>query len=162
MRRTPPARLRRARQRSGGFSLIEVVIAMGILAFGLLTLALMQLHALTQGSAGRHTHDAAAIGRSYVEQVNRLPWTTLTPQVGLGWQAPAWAGVPDDDVTVDAPDGSNTLEHAYTIAWRVTAIGASTCLRDVEVRVSWAEEDHTANKQVVLATRRYDVGGASC
>ena len=43
---------------SAGFSLLEVIVAIAILAFGLLSLAVMQLEALTQGAAGKHTTDS--------------------------------------------------------------------------------------------------------
>ncbi len=48
---------------SGGFTLLEAMIALAVLATGLMTLAVMQLQALSQGSAGRHTTDAAAVTR---------------------------------------------------------------------------------------------------
>ena len=91
---------RNRRSQGSGFSLLEVVIAMGILSFGLLTLALMQLYALTQGSAGRHTGDASAVARSYLEQVHRLPWTVLDTAEGNGWRNPDWTVPP----TVPLPD----------------------------------------------------------
>lgn len=154
---------RRSRRRSGGFSLLEVVIAIAILSFGLLTLALMQIYSLRQGAAGRHTGDAAAVARTYIEQVHRVPWGVLTGAVGGGWQNPAWASAPATvNTLVAAPGGGTSTEHSYGVQWRVSAVGASVCLRDVEVRVSWAEDNVPAGKQVVLATRRYDWGGAAC
>ncbi|MEM7412966.1 MAG: prepilin-type N-terminal cleavage/methylation domain-containing protein [Myxococcota bacterium] len=158
-----PTAHRHRRRRSGGFSLLEVVIAIGILSFGLLGLALMQVHALTQGRAGRHTGDAAAVARTYIEQVHRIPWAVLTPAVGAGWQNPAWASAPPTwNNLVDNPAGGTSTEHSYGIQWRVSAIGGTACVRDVEIQVNWTEENFPAGKQVVLATRRYDWGGATC
>jgi prepilin-type N-terminal cleavage/methylation domain-containing protein len=149
-------------KRARGFSLLEVVIAMAILAFGLLTLALMQVHALKQGSAGRHTADGGAVGRTYIEQVHRIPWALLTAAVGAGWQNPTWAAAPATVATVvTRPDGGTATEHSYTVQWRVTAIAGTTCLRDVEIRVNWAEQNQPG-KQNVLATRRYDWGNPGC
>lgn len=148
--------------RREGFSLLEVVVALGILGFGLLTLALMQVQALTQGSAGRHTGDAAAIARTYIEQVHRLPWASLTADLGAGFVNPSWNSAPAT-VNVDvAGVGGTTTENSYGIQWRVTAVPGTACLRDVEVQVSWAEENMSSPKQITLATRRYDWGGASC
>lgn len=147
---------------TGGFSLLEVVIAMGVLGFGLLTLALMQVHALTQGNAGRHTGDAAAVARTYVEQVHRLPWAALTADTGAGWTAPSWNLAPAAvNVSVTGPSGTN-IENTYNVLWRVTNVAGTACLRDVEVQVSWAEEDMSAPKTLTLATRRYDWGSAAC
>ena len=74
----------RSQRSAGGFTLVESLVAMAILAVGLLTLAVMQLEALSQGSAGRHTGDAAATARSYLEQVQRIPWTELDGAAGSG------------------------------------------------------------------------------
>ena len=63
-----------------GFTLVEVMITLAILGFGLLALGAMQLVAIKQGSAGRHTSDGAAIARSHLEQAARLPWATLTAE----------------------------------------------------------------------------------
>ena len=144
-----------------GFTLIEVMIAMAVLAFGLLTLAVMQLQALQQGGAGRHTTDAASVARSSLEQVHRLPWAALTAAEGAGWTNPNWAG---SSATVNnavlLPGGAGTsTERSYSVQWRVDDVGAApACLRDVQVQVSWTEEDRSAPKTATLATRRYAWG----
>lgn len=161
---------RRPGSRSAGFSLIEVMISLGILAFGLLSLAAMQIQALKQGSAGHHTTDAASIGRTYLEQVQRLPWTTLTTTRDAGgWQAPStatWVGTTSTvDVSVAKPGNTTAIEQSYAVDWRVSNVGSNTCLLDVEIRVSWSDRNALAAKNVVLATRRYNwenTGGGSC
>lgn len=149
-----------------GFTLVEVLIALGVLAFGLLTLAVMQLQALNQGSRGRHTSFAAAIGRSALEQVHRVPWADLSATQALGgWQDPNWVNAQANvNALVDMPDGAGqAAEHSYAIAWRVTDVGAApVCLRDVEVRVTWSEDVAAAPKSLVMATRRYNWGNAGC
>ncbi len=154
----------RRRASADGFTLIEVVIAIAVLGFGLLTLAIMQLQALSQGSAGRHTSDAAAVARTHVEQVMRLPWSELDVAQGIGtWTNPSWAGAgPTVNVNVDMPGGGTAVEHTYNVQWRVTDVGTNQCLRDVEIRVSWAEEGLPANKSFDLATRRYNWGNPTC
>jgi len=163
LHRAAPCRRNPAHRRAGGFSLLEVVIAMAILAFGLLTLALMQIQALKQGAVGRHTGDAAAVARTYLEQAHRVPWAILTADLGAGWQNPGWAGAAAVwNQQIAQPSGGTATEHSYDVSWRVSAVGGSLCLRDVEIRVSWDEQDHSNPKQLVLATRRYNWGGASC
>ena len=161
MSRIAPAKRRPER---GGFTLIEVMIALGILGFGILTLAVMQIEAMGQGSKGRHSSDAAAVARSHAEQVLRLPWTALSAVEGAGWSAPGWAGAGATvDASVDQPAGAGTaVEHSYAVAWRVTDVAGNACLRDVEVRVTWQEEDFAAPRSLDLATRRYNWGDPGC
>ncbi len=155
----------RAKQASSGFSLLEVLIALSVLGFGLLTLAVMQIEGMRQGNAGRHTSDAAAVGRGYLEQVHRLPWAVLTTAQTVGtWTAPGWAGLPNSTTSMNKPGGGALVtENNYTVQWRVTDVGATpTCLRDVEVQISWNEENRTTPKLTTLSTRRYNWGDPSC
>jgi prepilin-type N-terminal cleavage/methylation domain-containing protein len=151
-----------ALRRAQGFTLVEVMITLVILGFGILTLALMQLYSIRQGSQGRHTGDSSAIARSYLEQTSRLPWSALDGAVGTAFVNPGWANLPATATVVNSPNG-NATEHSYTIQWRVTNLdGPPVCLRDVEVRVRWDEEDRTTQKEQVIGTRRYNEGDASC
>lgn len=146
-----------------GFSLIEVMVALVILAFGILAMTMMQLEALKQGGAGRHTTDASAVARTYLEQAQRLPYATLDGLKDTGWLVPAWAGARSSyDTAVATPSGSTSIEHSYDVTWRVTTVPATTCVLDVEMQVTWTEENVTAAKTLILGTRRYDRGGASC
>jgi prepilin-type N-terminal cleavage/methylation domain-containing protein len=67
----------RARRRSEGFTLIEVVVAMGILATGLLAVSAAQLYAMRGGRQGRHTTDAAEIAQSQIENFQRMEFDDL-------------------------------------------------------------------------------------
>lgn len=151
------------RKRSGGgFTLVEVMVAMGILGFGLLTLAAMQLHALKQSAAGRHAADASAVARTHLEQVHRLPWSDLDEAVGA-WVAPTWSGSASvANTRVDMPGGQTAVEQAYDVDWRVNEVGTSGCLRDIEVRVRWTERPRPTAKERMMATRRYNWGSSGC
>jgi prepilin-type N-terminal cleavage/methylation domain-containing protein len=157
-------RLRDAK-RQRGVTLVEMMVALGIMAFGILTMALMQLAALKQGTQGQHTTDAAAVGRTYLEQVHRLPWSELTTAVAAGdWTNPSWLGA-NSSVTLalDTPTTSSAAPgQTYAVAWRVTDVAGNTCLRDVEIRITWNEEDFAAPRTITLSTRRYNWGGSSC
>ena len=149
--------------RRGGMSMIEVMIAVVVLSFGILAMTVMQLEALRQGGAGRNTTDAAAVGRTYLEQVHRLPFADLDALKGTGWLQPAWAGARSSfDTAVASPTAGTAIENTYDVLWRITAVADTTCLLDVEMEVSWGENGRASTKSLVLATRRYDWGGASC
>lgn len=145
-----------------GFSLIEVMIALVVLAFGLLTLATMQIHALKQGSAGRHTGDASAIARSYVEQMQRVDWAVLTTALNDGADSNLfWADASDSfDVHMTDLAGDDATERSYDV--RLTVSDVTTCLRDVEIKVLWTEDGRAAQKNLRLATRRYNWGAPGC
>ena len=63
---------RRATRRSEGFSMLELTIAMAILAFGMLGIAAAQMQAINQGSRGRHTSTAAAVAQQQYEHAFKL------------------------------------------------------------------------------------------
>ena len=149
-------------QRASGFTLIEVMIAMAILAFGLLGLAVLQLHARHQGAAGRHTTQASLVARTFLEQTHRLPWSALGSAVDT-WTPPGWGGATSSvSAQIATPDGGLSSEKTYDIEWRVSEVGVAGCLRVVEVRVRWPEAKVTALKESTLATRRYNWGATGC
>ncbi len=47
-----------------GFTILEVMIVIGVLSFGLLSLSAMQIHAMKGGNQGRHATRAAALAES--------------------------------------------------------------------------------------------------
>lgn len=150
-------------QRGSGFSILEVMIALSILAFGILAMTATQIEALKQGGAGRHTTDAAAVARTYLEQAQRLPYATIDGFKDTGWLVPGWAGARATyDTAIANPNGGIAIEHTYTVQFRVTTVAATACMLDVEMRVTWPEASVTANKTLTLATRRYNWGGAAC
>ena len=81
--------MRDERRAAAGFSLIEVTIALGVLAVGLMAMLALQLHALRGGSLGRHASAAAMIARDQLELVQRLPFSSadLAP---VAWTTPPW------------------------------------------------------------------------
>ena len=79
------------------------------------------------------------------------------------WTNPGWLGAPASyDANIATPSGATVTEHSYAIQWAVTNVGSSTCLRDVEVKVSWTEPNRSAPKELDFATRRYNYGDPSC
>ncbi len=69
-------RIRRSEpRRRGGFTLLEIIVALGVFGVGMLSLTAMQLHAIRGGSSGRHASQAAAIAQTRMEVLQRLRWT---------------------------------------------------------------------------------------
>ena len=139
----------RRRRNTRGFTLIEVMIALGILAVGLLSVAAAQLYAMRGGSSGRHTSGAAVVAHSQLESFQRIDFTdaALAPTAG------AFVASPDvHDTVVQTPDG-NAIEMAYTLSWRIADIDATR--KSIDVRVTW-DEPNRPGRELVLSTVRHD------
>ena len=139
-------RLNRA---AGGFTLIEVMITIGILTFGLLALATVQIEAMRGGDRGRHATNAAAIAENRMEQL----------------QQDAWASIPDTGGFVADPvaqnsvqlDGGSISEQSYSVSHQITDL-EPTFTRAIDVRVSWTEESGET-RSVTLSSIRYNREG---
>jgi type IV pilus assembly protein PilV len=142
---------RRPRARRGAFTLLEVSIALGVFALGMLGLAAMQLHAMRSGSSGRHATQAAAIAQSQMEQLQRLRWT----DADLADTAGAFTAPITRTNTVQGdPD---QVEKTYAIDWRIADVEPGWT-RAIDVRVTWDEENRP-NRTMVLSSLRYNREG---
>lgn len=128
----------RARHRRQGMSLVEVMVALVILAFGLLGVAALQVRAITEGSSGNHLSTASAIARNRVEELNRVAWDAAELNATGG----AWSGT----ATI------NTADESYTRTQRVTD-NATNTIKSIEVRVGWSDRKRQ-NRTVVLSSAR--------
>ena len=122
-------RMRRQR-REGGLTLLELMIALTILAVGLLGLLAMQTQALTGSRNGRHTSEAARVAEQQMEFLQRQPWAAIPPSA---WSAP---------VNINGPsNGTGTvIPQAYALTWRVQATGDPS-LRRLDVTITWTTPD---------------------
>ena len=142
--------LLRGRNRSEGFTLIEVVVAMGILATGLLAVSAAQLYAMRGGRSGRHTTDAAEIAQSQVEAFQRMDWAAAGLAATGGW-APAGGQAVDRSVDTTAVP---VVEQSYVLTWRIVNIG--TYLKTIDVRVTWDEPNRPGRSYTVTTMRHND------
>lgn len=133
-------------QREGGFTLLEVIVALTVLAFGMLGLAAMQLYAMSAGREGKHVVAASLAAQDHLEQVQYQPFATLGDTGG------AWQNV--GTVTNDVQGNSSTVtEMTYTIAERITDINPDR--KAVDVRITWSEPERP-NRQMVMSTVRFN------
>jgi len=116
---------------AGGFTLIEVTIALAVLAIGLLGVAVMQLQALSGGRHARHATEAAVIARDQMENFQRLAWTD--PQLD---DTGGWTPVANVQSQVLAEDTGMVVQQTFGITWRITDVDPNW-MKDVDVQVSW-------------------------
>ena len=126
--------MRRRDSRRSGFSLLELMFAMAILAGGLLAMLMVQMQALKQGRYGRHTSEAMQLARDQMEQFMRLPWADAAVQP-VGWTLPAAV-----NVNVANEDGAQT-QQVFNVRWRITTAGYNADVRTIDVDVTWTESD---------------------
>ena len=132
-----------------GLSLIEVMIALTILAVGLLGALAMQTQALTSTNTGRHVSDAMRVGLDQLELLRSQGWAA-TPVTG-GFTAPV---VTDGADAIAAPMlGPAIVPQTYNVSWRVQAVAGLTQVRQIDVRVTWREPGDDPGMPV----RRYAV-----
>jgi type IV pilus modification protein PilV len=129
------------RRRRAGMTLVEVMVSLAILGFGLLGVAAIQVRAITESSGGEHLTTASALARNRVEELSRVSWNAavLTKSASFG----AATSLPVADQT-------------YARSERITdnaAAAADTTIKTIEVRVSWSDNKRQ-NRSVVLTSAR--------
>ena len=138
----PVVKSKRRRQRGRGFSLIEVMVALLVLAFGLLTVASAQIYAMRGGQSGRHKTRAMTIAQSQMEQLQGLTWPNIAV---TGWTAGQVV-----NTGIAAPN--NMIEQSYLVQWRITA-AIPNSMREIDVRVSWSEPNGNADSFTITSNR---------
>jgi type IV pilus assembly protein PilV len=139
----------RLNRTAGGFTLIEVMITIGILTFGLLALATMQIHAMHGSDRGRHATHAAAIAENKMEQLQQDSWASIGVTGGF-------VADPVEQSSVKL-DGATVVERNYNVSYQITDL-QPTFTRAVDVQVSWAEENGEV-RSVTLSSIRYNREG---
>ncbi len=143
----------RAPRNEGGFSLLEVLVSLAILAVGLLGVALLQVTAIKGNAAASKTTVAAELAQEKLETFRHVAWAGIVSSPASGYNAgtmtPVYATLPasaGDNVTI-----RGTVFHRV---WRVN--DATSTLKDITVWCCWQDERgrwHNA----MLSTRRANV-----
>jgi Tfp pilus assembly protein PilV len=147
MNATTIARRSRA---TAGFTILEVMIVIGILSFGLLSLAAMQIQAMKGSDRGRHATNAAAIAENKMEQLQQDDWTSIAVTGGF-----VTDGVEQNAIKLDG--GTNINERVYNVFYQITDVQA-TFTRAIDVQVSWTENSGEA-RSITLSSVRYNRQG---
>ena len=160
--------VRRNQRRASGFSLVEMMIAMVVLGFGLLGMLLMQAQALDSSSQGREGSSALAVARNVFEQMPRVPFSTMTAD--NTWRAPAWIQnpgllpadplLPNGVVGERTTDGTGTdyFYQMYRVWYRVNPDPSpvpDARVREVEVQVIWDDENDITVTPLTRTNQRF-------
>ena len=71
------ARAKQRASRSGGFTMIELLITMLILTIVLMGLAALQVNTIRQVTASRRANEATRLASSVIERYRHTPYTSL-------------------------------------------------------------------------------------
>jgi Tfp pilus assembly protein PilV len=138
-------------------TLLEVMIALGVLAVGLLAMLAMQISAMRSGKYGRHTTEGAQLARDQMEFLHRLDWADAAIQP-TGWTVDFMGSLAPETIQVESAGGPQE-EMTYTVSYRVRADATDTNLRLVDVRVNWTEMNAPPGappKRYAMSTIRHD------
>ena len=142
-----------------GFTLIELMITLAVVAFAVSAMLLMQIQALKDGNKGKHRTGAAMIAQDQLELIQNMPFSdtgldVMSPAV---WTTPPWLAN-TADATLNAGEVPINVAQAgtgpqreivYLVNYLVTEDDPTTPnpdLRRVDLEVLWDEEGISNNK----------------
>lgn len=123
-------------------TLVEIMVSLVVLAFGLLGVAALQVRAITESSGGQHLSTASSIARNRIEELSRLDWNAVV--------------LNDSGGNFSADTAIAMADQAYARAERIAdndPTPADATVKSIEVRVTWTDEKRQ-NRSVVLASAR--------
>lgn len=148
MTRTRPeqhaaASRREPQRRRSGVSLMEVTIALTILAFGLLAGASAQLSAMRFSSESRQRMEAQYLAQQQIEMLQAMTPTAIGA-------FPNGVAVNDPGNPIDADPLPGPVRQQYTRTWTVTRDNPVNGVFRILVQVSWASANTGTVRSVNL------------
>jgi prepilin-type N-terminal cleavage/methylation domain-containing protein len=134
--------LARFEKQESGFTLLEVIVAIAILTFGILAVASTQVTAIRGNAFASGTTEATTWASDHMENLVALPWDDVNV---ADTDADGTAGLDD---TGGAADQGPVTRGPYTIHWNVADNEVFNNTKTISVIVSWT--DHGVPKQITM------------
>ena len=144
----------------GGFSLLEVFVALLILSFGILFLAMVQLTALTAKVpfSSPNTRMATELAQEAIDRLFQVPWGELRSSHPDGFQA-GTEGVSPAFSRLAASSGDSVTVRGTTFyrVWQVMPDPEIPNLKTITVWCCWSS-GKSSWRQMMLVSQRADTG----
>ena len=138
--------MRRTPQR--GVSLVEAIVAMAVMAFGMLAIVGLQASLRLNSDVAKQRSEAVRIAQEAIEN-----WRGYTRMAAVGGQV----AYTDIDTPADVTVAGYTTNTAYTLTRSVDPPGVGDSHRSIRVVVSWT--DASGSHQLRQDTGLYEVAG---
>jgi prepilin-type N-terminal cleavage/methylation domain-containing protein len=137
----------KTKQHDQGFTLLEVMMAICILTFGILAIASMQYAAMRGNHFAGGVTEGVTWGGDQLEKLVDLAWddNLLQDADGDGTGGLGDMGFDNDDSTAGDAD-FQAVEGQYTIFWNVADDALTAGTKTISVIVTWS--DHGDQKRV--------------
>jgi len=127
------------RRSDGGFSLVEVLLAMSLMFVGMMAAAPLFVFAMKETAAGA---DLGTVGAASVDRMEMLRATGFDSLVAGG------------SLTSNAVGYSDTTHAAYTVRWQIPDNGTPATVKTVSVRAIASRQAMGLAKEVTLSSLR--------
>ena len=148
------------KRREGGFSILEVFVALLILSFGILFLAMVQLTSLTAKVpfSSSTPRTATEFAQEAIDHLFQVPWGELRSSHPDGFQA-GTEGVSPAFSRLVASSGDSVTVQGTTFyrVWRVTPDPEIPNLKTITVWCCW-RSGKSSWRQTMLVSQRADAG----
>ena len=128
-------KIRNTFKKENGFSLIEMLIAMSVLAFGMLAAASMQYSTVRNNTTGNTSTQANSLAKAQLEMLKNQDIASTALGVG-------------DYVDPTPVDANGNPGGIYNRSWRIDPLGTSA--RRIRVTVVWTKFGST--RRVIVRT----------
>jgi Tfp pilus assembly protein PilV len=140
-----------ARWNRAGFSLVETLVAAGLLALGLMPLAYMQTNGFRTGVTSYSLASGSALALQLAETVRNVPYEDERLGATSGYVQPDGTLTNSNPL---APNGSTWTACApdkcgYKRLWRITAESPIAHAKTIDIQVTW--RDFGTDRNFVLS-----------
>jgi Tfp pilus assembly protein PilV len=151
---------RRRKSREGGFSLLEIFVALLILSLGILFLAMGQMTALTAKApfTSSNARTATELAQDGIDRLFQVSWGELRSSHPDGFQA-GTQGVSPAFSRLAASSGDSVTVQGTTFfrVWQVTPDPEIPSLKTITVWCCW-RSGKSSWRQTMLVTQRANAG----